>query len=54
MREITDEDGDATALGPAELFDKYSFIAAVFFMAEVLPVAYKMSSECGRSLPLWM
>ena len=43
LQEIADEDGDATALGLAGLFKKYSFIAAVFFMAEVLPVLSRLS-----------
>ena len=35
--------GDATALGLAGLFRQYTFVAAVFFMAEVLPILSRLS-----------
>jgi uncharacterized protein YsxB (DUF464 family) len=42
LNQIADE-GEATALGLATLLTKYKFVAAVFFMSEILPVLSRLS-----------
>lgn len=42
LQEISNE-GDATALGLATLLTKYEFVAAVFFMAEIMPILSRLS-----------